>query len=243
VLIGRDPALAADIIRCANSAYFGAGISSSVTDAVQKIGLREAIRALNLAVARIASNRDLDCYGIHGADYWAECLFNGLFMQALARETGEADPDEAYTVGLLRFIGRLAINQTIDNFHCGIFWDNQESITQWELDSVGIPQSEAGALLLNRWHFPDQMVQGIGMQNTPGNLQEKNWLADALYFSSALLPQGVGRPFLAEAEQVQELPPIGSEFLHANGLTPDSLNALLRTTNRTFDEVRQNFGV
>jgi hypothetical protein len=96
--------------------------------------MKETIRILNLAVAKIVSSRDLGCYGIIASDFWAESLFNGLFMQELAKATGENDPEEAYTAGLLRFIGRLAINQTIENLHSGIFWDGSESLTDWEVD-------------------------------------------------------------------------------------------------------------
>ena len=58
-LVGSDPALAADIIKCANSAYYAGGSCHSIGEAVQKIGFKETIRLLNLAVARIASGRDL----------------------------------------------------------------------------------------------------------------------------------------------------------------------------------------
>ena len=242
-LVGSDSALAADIIRCANSAFYGVGTSTTIGDAVQRIGLRESMRHLNVAVARIASNRDLDCYGIHGVDYWAESLFNGLFMQALARETGEDEPDEAYTVGLLRFIGRLAINQALDNSHAGSLWDGSESITQWEIDGVGMTQAQAGALLLGNWHFSEKVVQGIGMQYEPATLTESNWLAEALFFTSSVLPQGVGKPFLPEMGPTWAATPVGSEFMHRFGLTTDTVNALLRSSSAAFDELRRNFGV
>jgi HD-like signal output (HDOD) protein len=38
LLVGRDAALVADIIRCANSAYYGGGTSSNIGDAVQGSG-------------------------------------------------------------------------------------------------------------------------------------------------------------------------------------------------------------
>jgi HD-like signal output (HDOD) protein len=242
-LVGSDSALAADILRCANSAYYGVGTSTNIGDAVQRIGMRESIRLLNVAVARIASNRDLDCYGIHGVDYWAESLFNGLFMQAMARETGEDDPEEAYSVGLLRFIGRLAINQALDNSHSASLWDGSESITQWEIESVGMTQAQAGALLLGNWRFSQKVVQGIGMQYEPATLEQRNWLAEALFFSSTVLPQGIGRPFLPEVGPTWVVTPVGIEFMHRYGLNPDSVNGLLRTASESFDEIRRNFGV
>lgn len=242
-LVGRDSALTADIVRCANSVYYGGSRSGSIGEAVQKIGLRETMRLLNLAVARIVSSRDLDCYGIHGADYWAESLFNGLFLHILARETGGTDPEEAYTVGLLRYIGRLAINQAVVNLHGGLFWDGAESITQWELDNVGLTQAQAGAMLLEKWRFPEVTVQAIGAQAAPALLTEGIWLADALYFASALLPQGLGTPFLPAVGPTWLITtPIGSDFMHRHDLTVNAVETMLQDTSRSFDEIRQNFG-
>ncbi len=242
-LVGSDLALAADIIRCANSAYYTGGSCQSIGEAVQKIGFKETIRLLNLAVARIASSRDLGSYGIHGADFWAESLFNGLFLQALAKETGEADPDEAYTVGLLRFIGRLAINQTIDNLRGGLFWIGNESITQWEQDNVGIVQAQAGAMLLTKWRFSDEMIQAIGRQEAPEAGGDKNWLAEALFFASALLPQGIGTPFIPSVGTSMTVLPVGSDFMHHYSLTPETVEKLLLNTSEEFDTIRQTFGV
>ena len=242
-LVGSDPALAADIIKCANSAYYAGGSCQSIGEAVQKIGFKETIRLLNLAVARIASGRDLGSYGIHGSDFWAESLFNGLFISGLAKETGEADPDEAYTVGLLRFIGRLAINQTIDNLRGGLFWIGNESITQWEQDNVGIVQAQAGAMLLRKWRFSDEMIQAIAGQDAPATLPEKNWMAEALFFASALLPQGIGTPFIPSVGESMTILPVGSDFMHHYGLNPQSVEKLLQTTSSEFDRIRQTFGI
>jgi len=241
-LVGSDPALAADIIRCANSAFYAGGNCKTIADAMQKIGTRETVRLLNLAVGRIVSGRDLTCYGIHGTDFWAESLFNGLFMQALAKESGEADPDEAYTVGLLRFIGRLAINQAIENLRAGLFWLGGESIAQWEQESVGLVQAQAGAMLLGKWRFPETMVRAIAAQDAPMVLEEKSWLAEALFFSSALLPQGAGASFLPSLGASLIMPAIGTEFLHRSGLNSGEVETLLRSTGESFEAIRKNFG-
>ena len=51
-IVSSDTALAAQMIRWANSAFYGTGSVSSLDQAVQKIGFRESIRLLNLSVAR-----------------------------------------------------------------------------------------------------------------------------------------------------------------------------------------------
>ena len=241
-LVGSDAALAADIIRCANSVFYAGGRCHGISEAVQKVGTVETIRLLNLAVARIASGRDLGSYGIWGADFWAESLFNGLFLQALAKETGAADPDEAYTVGLLRFIGRLAINQAIENLHGGLFWMGKEAISDWERENVGVVQAQAGAILLGKWRFSEKMVQAIAGQDAPALLPDQSWLAEALFFSSTILPQGVGTPFSPALEASYPFMGIGSDFMQHHDLDATKVEELLLSTSKEFDQIRESFG-
>jgi HD-like signal output (HDOD) protein len=59
-LISRDTALVVDVLRCANSAYYGVGWQvTSIGEAVQIIGFRETIRLLNLVAAHQTASRDL----------------------------------------------------------------------------------------------------------------------------------------------------------------------------------------
>ncbi len=190
-LIRADAALAADIIRGSNSAFYGAGERvSSLDRALQKIGFREGIRLLNHAVAHLAAGRNLGSYGIASEDFWAESLFQGLLLEELAKETDAVSPDDAHTAGLLRYIGRLAINQAIDDFGGGLFWDATKPVEQWELDNVGVTQEQAGAILMKHWQFPDTTVQAIEFQRTPAQAPQPNWLASALEFAAVVLPAG-----------------------------------------------------
>ena len=243
-LIGSDPSLTADIIRCANSAYYGSSEPiQSIDQALQKIGFRETIHLLNLAVARIAAGRDLGSYGISADDFWAESLFNGLFLRNLAAATGQADADEAYTVGLLRFIGRLAINQAIHDLGGGLFWPGgTKTIADWEVESVGFIQAQAGAILLAKWQFPEEMIQAIAGQDAPAHLRENNWLAEALHFSSGLLPQGLGVTFQSALTEAAPLPPSSDDFAKKCNLTPEEVEALIAATRQDYDHIRQHIG-
>ena len=241
-LVRRDPSLVADIIRCANSVYYGGGeAAQSIEGAVQKIGFRETISLLNVAVSRVTASQDLRSYGISADDFWAESLFNGLFLRNLAIASGTVDSDEAYTVGLLRFIGRLAINQVISDLGGGLFWQGKESIAEWERQSVGFVQSEAGAILLAKWQFPREMVQAIAGQEAPTQLPEPNWLAEALGFASVLFPQGLGLPMHVALTESQPISKFSSEFIRKSGLTPAKVEALIATTREDHERIRQNF--
>lgn len=237
-LIGSDGAVAADIIRCANRTLHGMRPCESIGEAMHRIGLRATLRLLSLAVARRLVSRDLACYRVTGSDYWAESLFHGLFMEALAAATGEADPDEAYAVGLLRFIGRLAINQAIESCRTDLLWDGSLPIDRWERDNVGLVQAQAGARLLRRWGFAVTMVDAVAGQDQP-HRAERNWLAGALHFAATVLPRGIDAPFRTPAGLAPPATATIRDFMQRHRLSPVAMNDLLRTTTESFERVRR----
>ncbi|MBK8478366.1 MAG: HDOD domain-containing protein [Opitutaceae bacterium] len=240
-LIRADAALTADIIRGSNSAFYGAGERvSSLDRALQKIGFRESIRLLNHAVAHLAAGRNLGSYGIAADDFWAESLFHGLLLEELAKHTEAASPDDAHTAGLLRYIGRLAINQSIDDLGGGLFWNEPEPVEQWELENVGVTQAQAGAILLKHWQFPDTTVQAVEWQHHAAESPQPNWLADALDFSAALLPPG------SESAQLDAVLAAGEEglaahpFLAANKLDPAQVHGMVGVARNGVAAVSQS---
>ena len=240
-LIKSDPALSSSILRVANSSFFGTGIAvSSLDHAIQKIGFRESIRLLNLSVAHTLASRDLGSYGIAAEDYWSECLCHGLFVSALAKHTLGADPDEAYTAGLLRYIGRLAINQVIHDLGGGLFWDGLRPLDEWEVENVGCTQAQAAATLLQAWNFPPSLVQAVRWQQIPQETTPPNWLAEALNFASQLITHdrpGTGL-FLAAAQPLSTLPDHAITRRHPLELA--TLNRLLDDTRHSFAAIQHS---
>jgi hypothetical protein len=86
------------------------------------------------------------------------------------------------------------------------------------------------------------MVQAIAGQDAPAILPEKSWLAEALFFASTILPQGVGTPFSPNLESSYPFMGMGSDFMHHYGLDAARVEALLVSTSEEFDRIRESFG-
>lgn len=236
-LIRGDPALAGEIIRLANGVYFSGELPvQNVEHALQRIGFREARRLLTLAVSRILTLANLENYCISAEDFWAESLFNGLFMEKLAEATGAVDSGDAYTAGLLRYVGRLAINQSIDALGGGVYWLGTETLTQWEMNVAGLTSAEAGGVLLRGWRFPEVLIAACEGQERPALIVPQNWFASALFFISSVLPQDFDQPFNPTLGSIAD-----SEFLHPNGLTVTAVEAIFADTSAAYRDVRQSF--
>jgi HD-like signal output (HDOD) protein len=191
-LIRSDAALSADIIRGANSAFYGAGERvSSLERALQEDRFPEghpAAQPRRRAPCRRAQPWQL--WHRPPRNFWAESQFHGLLLEALAKETGAVSPDDAHTAGLLRYIGRLAINQSIDDLGGGLFWDTAVPVAEWELENVGVTQEQAGAMLLKHWQFPDATVQAIEYQQELSVRRSPTGWREALAFAAVVLPAG-----------------------------------------------------
>ena len=237
-LIRGDPALASDIIRIANSAYFmGEQRVQSVEEALQRIGFRQAMRLLTLAVSHIVAAGNLDNYCLPAEDFWSESLFSGIFMEELALATGAVEPGGAYTAGLLRYIGRLAINQSIDALGGGVFWRGTESITTWEMENVGLTQAQAGGMLLRRWQFPEEIVIACEGQDCPALLPAPSWLASALFFVSSVVPRDYDQPFKPVLGSIAD-----SDFLHPNSLTVPAVERIFADACDAYRDIRTALG-
>ena len=227
MLISQDSALAVDVLRCANSAYYcNAEPVSAIGQAVQIIGFRETIRLLNLVAAHQTASRDLGCYGIAAEDFWAESLCNGLFLEELGLHTKAYDSGEAYTAGLLRFVGRLAINQAVLSLGGGLFWDGQSDIGLWEMENVGIRQAQAGAELLSRWGFPESVVNAIRGQDDDITSSDTGLLALAMNYSAQLLPAGCNAAFASSLDQQTLTLRVDHPFVMSTGLSESLLNSV-----------------
>lgn len=237
-IIRSDAALMADILRGANSAFYGLGEKvSSLDRAIQKIGFVECIRLLKLAVTHTIASKPLSCYGIEGETFWAESLFTGLFMEKIALETRSIDADTAHTAGLLRYVGRLAINQCLNDFGIGLFWDGKMTLREWELENVGFLQAEAGAHLMRAWRFPDEVCAAIEYQADPSQAQTGSALLSALHFASSVLPEGLDAHYAGEVAGTEDVVLPATPFVEENRLSAEQVKAWLAETRASFAEV------
>ena len=136
-LVRIDPALAATVLRLANSAHYG--WSGRVTNAQQAcllLGSRtvQAISANGTASLLFGTGRESTRSG-----FWAHSLHTAVACSALARAAGLAHED-AFTLGLLHDIGELLSDRT--------------DLSETEV-------VELGAELLHGWSLPMPIVRAV----------------------------------------------------------------------------------
>lgn len=186
-LLKCDTALTARIIRVANSAFYSAGSEyASIEEALARVGMSEIYKIAGFAALVQTTNQDLRLYGITGAELRENSLVTALIAESLATACG-ADPKEAYSAGLLRSIGKIAIERL--TYSAGLLRTSSNidlkgavdggahrasyggapggPLGEWESALVGLTNCEAAAFILTEWRFPQEMILAIGNHYEP----------------------------------------------------------------------------
>ena len=165
-MVEKEPAVAAQVLRIANSAWLGIPRAvRSIREALTFLGIvrvRELALAaeLHTALGRRAARAGLDLRRAQ-----ADATRTGHLAGRLVHD---AQPDVASTAGLLLGAGTLALaaaapaqwRQVNQRVALG-----SPDRAQAERDQLGCEHSAAGALVLTRWGLPLEIVHAVGMQS------------------------------------------------------------------------------
>lgn len=162
-VLGADAALAARVLRIANSAVFNVSGKpvSDLPTAVRRLG-HELVRcaAMSFALKQMKVDGGDRKLRPKLAELWRTGALVASIGFVLARETGASTPDEALVTGLLHNIGRLYLLVRAQAMSTAIadtgIWD--EILQDWH--------PRFGRAILEHWKFPAPIVAAVGEQNS-----------------------------------------------------------------------------
>lgn len=168
-LIEHDPAIAARILRLANSAFYGVpGRVCSICDAVRLLGLRSVLGVLT-AVAMHNAIRVDACPAFQFQVYWRHAVGTALAARALAPLAG-CHGDEAFLAGLMHDIGQLvlaAFHPAQAQAALTLAREQDLGADEAERRVIGVAHPAVGALVAAHWHFPPSIVQAVRCHHAP----------------------------------------------------------------------------
>lgn len=176
-IISRDPTLAAEMLRVANSAYFGfASEVRSIPRAVTVIGQR-ALRNLVLCIAMRDALRAEQLPAFPVGEFWESALRRAVCARSLAGLV-RLDEEDCFTVGLLQDFGLLVM------FHL-----NHHRISEWARLQSAVPDAryelerqlfenthdKVGQQLAEAWNLPPELGAAMGWhhEQPPADLPEE----------------------------------------------------------------------
>ena len=162
-LLRCDTALTTRILRIANSVVYNIGTPyASLEAALARVGFSEVYRITGFAAAGQLSDQRLALYGVSAAQLRENSLLSGLVMEALAADV-QIDPRAAYTAGLLRSTGKIALDRLKrDPANHPVYPEADGGpLAVWESSFIGLSNCEAAAFVLSEWRFPPAAIVAI----------------------------------------------------------------------------------
>ena len=152
-LVVSDVAMAAAVLRLANSPVYGRGGSVTSLDA--------AVRTLGVAVVRkIAQSLavlDTASLPLDRARFFEHSVASAAASRALARRLECAPPEDAYTAGLMHSLGQLVFASGSGKRYAEVLRRSSAGggpLAAIEKEVFGIDHGRAGSMLADRWHLP-----------------------------------------------------------------------------------------
>ncbi len=158
-LVVADQALAANVLRAANSAFYaGSAPVTTVPQAVARIGAKELT---NIAIAGTLGLRATAPGPLEGLrrESWRRSLVAGLLAQELAKARHQ-NPGEAFLAGLLHDFGEtiaLSCFETILELHPG---SRPQHAASWEWEAQKY-HLELGQVLASQWKLPPFVTEAV----------------------------------------------------------------------------------
>lgn len=185
--IARDPALAAKLLRVANSSFYGLQRQvATIPDALTVLGLRAA-RTLIIGAAVVTHFQTLVVAGYDQRAFWLHSAGTALCARALARELG-TNMENSFTAGLLHDIGRLILAARLPEKYRSVMAYRAEHDCypiEAEQEVLGFDHTQIGAALAVRWKFPAEIAVAIANHHNPMDIPA-NSLVDLIHLADVM---------------------------------------------------------
>lgn len=230
-VIEKDPAMVAKVLRVANSAYYGlSGTVSSIQHATVLLGVKRVGEVITMSGASRLIDRPLSGYGMQSGELWEHSLAVGFAAKMLIQKYNPALASDAFVAGLIHDIGKMILDPYITN-HGEVFQqrlNNNVSVVEAELQTLGIDHTEMGYEACVAWGIPEELRTAIKYHHSPLS-SEGRALAYAVNLGdSVAIMSGIGNSYQClryslDAEVIAFLQLSEDDMLSVLGQTVESV--------------------
>ncbi len=198
-VLRQDAGLTANILKLANSAYFGIPSKvGSVRQAVLLLGLKRLIQMVISTCVSSIMDKPVPGYDLPPGELWRHSLAVSVAAEGLVKELKVEAADELFTAALLHDVGKLVLgNFVADEFNKienavsqGIPFETAEDMV------LGTNHADIGARILNQWSLPPGIVNAVRWHHDPESADQSDLMLDIVHVANVLclmIGIGVGR--------------------------------------------------
>ena len=187
-VIETDPAMAAKLLKIANSAFYGlSGNVSSVQHAAVVLGRNTLEEVISVASTSDFLGRELPGYELAAGDLWRHSLTVAIGSRKLASRKMPKLENDAFSAGLFHDLGRIILDPHVNRkkqlLQCRVV-EGGRTFTVAEKEVFGFDHGDLTAALCENWNFPPAQTLAIKHHHAPADSGE-DMLAHILHVVDA----------------------------------------------------------
>ena len=239
-ILRQDPGLTANLLKLANSAYFGIPSKiGSVRQAVLLLGLKRLIQMVIASCVSAIMDKPVPGYDLPAGELWRHSIAVTVAAEGLVKELDVEAAEEIFTAALLHDVGKLVLGEFVaDDFQKienalagGVAFEEAEN------QVLGTNHAEVGARILSQWSLPDNIVNAVRWHHDPDSAAHNDLMLDIVHVANVLclmIGIGVGR------DGLQHKP--SAAVVERLGLGPGHLEKIASQTMQWVEELSEVFG-
>ena len=170
-VIEKDQAIAAKVLKVANSAYYGlSGMVSSIHQASVVLGYKTLEQVITMVSSSSMLGKQLKGYQLNAGVLWKHSLAVALASRLIAQKRAPSLENDAFSVGLIHDAGKLALDPYVANKRKEIdalLKEPDVSFVTAERQVLGFDHTEIAYDLSKKWKLPDDHTNAMRYHHDP----------------------------------------------------------------------------
>jgi putative nucleotidyltransferase with HDIG domain len=231
-----DPGLTANILKLTNSAYFGIPSKvSSVKQAVVLLGWKRLLQLVMTMCMSTVMKKPVPGYDLSHGELWRHSVAVSVAAELVVKALKIPGADEVFTAALLHDVGKLVlgdfVQQDIQQIESmvskGIAFEVAEFIV------LGTDHANIGARILEKWSFPENLVNAVNWHHDPDKCEQYCTFSDIVHVANILgLMIGYGNK---GGDGIETVP--FNSVTERLGFKPEDLESLAEETQAGVDKL------
>ncbi len=186
----RDPALAANILKIANSSFYGFTRKiSTITHAIVCLGL-DTVKSIALTSStQEMLNNEIPAYDLEKGMLLQHSITCANCARIIAQRIGYKDCEEAYTAGLLLDIGKVILSRFAEDQFNQIIEKTKDNKTPFniaEQEILGFDHPKIGGRIIKKWNLPPILIEAVQYHHQPEKAKTNKTLTYIVHFADAI---------------------------------------------------------
>ena len=188
-IIAHDPALAAQLLKLVNSAYYGLPSKiETISQAITLIGHKE-LETLVIATSAISTFKDIPAHLVDMETFWFHSVTTGIVCRMIGRLRKIDGKERLFICGLLHKVGKLIIYSQYPAEAMRILQyidEGEEAMAAAEQQVFGFTHAELACALFRSWKLPEFYQDTVAHYLCPSKTGVASGAVAALHVASYL---------------------------------------------------------